>query len=106
MKIPVRVYVPLLEFNPDLFNLLAQVRWEGKKYEDADNRDKLGGFAVVDLAISKLIPPTPFLPALQRGEVFLSIQNLFDRQYDTDKGGGILKIGTPFSILAGVRLEF
>ena len=68
--------------------------------------DKLAGYYVVDLTFSKPIPPLAFLPTFRGGEVFLAIQNLFDRQYDTDKGGGILKIGTPFSIQAGARLEF
>jgi len=52
------------------------------------------------------IPPVTFLPTFKGGEVFLAIQNLFDSQYDTDKGGGILKIGTPFSIQGGARLQF
>ncbi len=92
--------------NPDLFNLFVQVRLEGKKFEDADNMDKLDGYAVVDLTLSRAIPPLAFLPTFRGGQVFLSIQNLFDTQYDTDKGGGILKIGTPFSIQGGARLEF
>jgi iron complex outermembrane receptor protein len=92
--------------NPALVNVFAQVRLEGKKFEDADNMDKLTGYAVVDLTISKAIPPLAFLPTFRGGEVFLAIQNLFDSQYDTDKGGGILKIGTPFSIQGGARLEF
>ena len=92
--------------NPDLFNLLVQVRLEGKKFEDADNMDKLAGYAVVDLTLSQQIPPLAFLPTFRGGQAFLAIQNLFDTQYDTDKGGGILKIGTPFSIQGGARLEF
>ena len=52
------------------------------------------------------IPPVTFLPTFKGGEAFFAIQNLFDTQYDTDKGGGILKIGTPFFIQGGARLEF
>jgi iron complex outermembrane receptor protein len=92
--------------NPALFNLLVQWRYEGKKFEDADNHDKLAGYYVVDLTLSKPIPPLAFLPTFKGGQVFLAIQNLFDRSYDTDKGGGILKIGTPFFIQGGARLEF
>ncbi len=92
--------------NPALFNLLVQWRYEGKKFEDADNMDKLAGYYVVDLTLSKPIPPLTFLPTFRGGEVFLAIQNVFDRHYDTDKGGGILKIGTPFSIQGGARLQF
>ncbi|MBI3780546.1 MAG: TonB-dependent receptor [candidate division NC10 bacterium] len=92
--------------NPALVNVLVQWRYEGKKFEDADNMDKLAGYYVVDLTLSKPIPPLAFLPTFKGGQIFLAIQNLFDRQYDTDKGGGILKIGTPFSIQGGARLEF
>ena len=92
--------------NPALFNVFARVRLEGKKFEDADNMDKLAGYYVVDLTLSKPIPPLRFLPTFRGGEGFLAIQNLFDRQYDTDKGGGILKIGTPLQIQGGLRLEF
>ena len=91
--------------NPALFNLLVQWRIEGKKFEDPDNMDKLRGYGVVDVTLSRPIPPLTFLPTFKGGQVFLAIQNLFDRQYDTDRGGSILKIGTPFFIQGGIRLE-
>ena len=91
--------------NPALFNLLVQWRIEGRKFEDPDNMDKLRGYGVVDLTLSRSIPPLTFLPTFKGGQVFLAIQNLFDRQYDTDRGGSILKIGTPFFIQGGIRLE-
>jgi len=92
--------------NPALVNALVQVRLEGKKFEDADNEDTLAGYWLVDLALSRPLPPLPSLPGWQGGEVFLAIQNLFDRRYDTDKGGGILKVGTPLFVQGGVRLRF
>jgi outer membrane receptor protein involved in Fe transport len=92
--------------NPSLFNFLAQVRLEGLKYEDPDNMDKLRGFAVVDLSVAKPLPKIGILSKPKSGEIFLSVQNLFNHQYDTDTGGGILKIGTPFMIQGGVRFAF
>ncbi len=92
--------------HPALFTLLVQGRYEGKKFEDADNHDTLGGYYVVDLTLSRPIPPLGFLPAVRGGQIFLAIQNLFDRDYLVDRGGGIRKIGTPFVIQGGLRLQF
>ncbi len=92
--------------NPALFNLLVQWRYEGKKFEDADNKDKLAEYDVLNLTLSRPIPPLAFLPVFGGGEVFFTIQNAFDRTYLVDRGGGIFKIGTPFLTQGGVRLQF
>ncbi len=43
--------------------------------------DKLDGFAVVDLTISRPTPKLTFLPSFRGGEVFLAIQNMRHRDY-------------------------
>lgn len=46
--------------------------------------DKLRGFMRVDLSVSKPIPKFGILSKTKSGENFLSVQNLFGHQYDTD----------------------
>jgi outer membrane receptor protein involved in Fe transport len=92
--------------HPTLFALLVQGRFEGKKFEDSDNHDTLGGYYVIDLMLSRPLPLSGFLPGRPGGQIFLAIQNLFDRTYAVDRGGEILKIGTPFLIQGGVHLQF
>jgi outer membrane receptor protein involved in Fe transport len=92
--------------NPALINVLAQARFVGKQFEDADNMDKLAGYYVIDLSISRSLKPFPSIPGFRGGQVFLIIQNLLNREYIVDRGGGIFKTGTPFLIEGGVRLEF
>ena len=77
-------------------------RFVGLQFEDADNHDALHGYFVMDLSVTA--------PLHRRAggddELFVAVQNLFDRSYDVDRGGGILKLGTPFVAQLGTRLFF
>jgi outer membrane receptor protein involved in Fe transport len=92
--------------HPSLLTMLVRGRFEGKKYEDADNHDTLGGYYVIDLTVSYPLPSSWLLPHVRAGEIFLSMQNLLDRTYIVDRGGGIFKIGTPLLVSGGVQLRF
>jgi len=76
------------------------------KFEDADNHDTLGGYYLIDLFMAWPFAPSRLLPQLQRGELFFAIQNLLDRDYIVDRGGGILKLGTPLLVQGGVSFVF
>lgn len=90
----------------DSFTLLVQSRYEGKKFEDADNHDTLGGYYVVDMTLSYPLRALRILPGLRDGDFFFAVQNLLDRDYEVDKGGGILKLGTPLLVHGGVQLQW
>lgn len=92
--------------NSRLLNALVQLRYSGKQFEDADNRDELRQYAVVDLFLSRALPQVISSRTAQPGEIFLVMQNLFNRHYDIDLGGGILKLGTPFLLQTGIRMAF
>jgi hypothetical protein len=38
--------------------------------------------------------------------MFFGIQNLLDRDYIVDRGGGIFKTGTPFLVSGGLQVQF
>jgi hypothetical protein len=40
------------------------------------------------------------------GEVFVAGENLTDREYTVDHGGGIQQIGSPLLVHGGVRFRF
>lgn len=86
-----------LEFSlPGL--LRADLRWRyiGRQYEDTLNRTPLGGFAVVDLGLSRIL-----YPGL---ELFLRGENLFDRTYPVGvSGSGVVSVGAPRRLGLGLR---
>jgi outer membrane cobalamin receptor len=89
--------------DPRLFTALVQTRIESRKFEDPDNVDTLGGYYTIDASISRALPSAG---VFHGGRVFVAVQNLLDRDYEVDKGGGITKIGTPLLVEAGVQLRF
>jgi iron complex outermembrane recepter protein len=93
-------------YHPSLLTVLVRGRFEGKKYEDADNHDTLGGYYIIDLTLSCPLPTSWFFPHLRGGRIFLSVQNLLDRTYAVDRGGNILKVGTPVLVAGGLQLRF
>ncbi|MBZ0159184.1 MAG: TonB-dependent receptor, partial [bacterium] len=89
--------------NPALINVSVQGRFIGDQYEDDLNSLKLGDYVVVDLMLWRSIP----LPKLSAGEVFLAVENLFDRDYEVAKtADGIVTTGTPLLVHGGVRVRF
>ena len=53
--------------NPALFNALVQWRYVGNQFEDADNRDALGSYYVVDMSASRDLPKLGVLSERQGG---------------------------------------
>ena len=90
---------------PSGLGFLVQGRFEGKKFEDEDNRDTLGGYYVIDSVLSWPLPSHWLSSSLQR-QIFLAAQNILDRDYIVDRGGGIFKLGTPLLAHGGLQLEF
>lgn len=89
--------------NPALINVAVQGRFIGDQFEDDLNSLKLGEYFVVDLMLWRPIP----LPKLSAGEVFLAVENLFDRTYEVAKtADGIVTTGTPVLVHGGVRVRF
>lgn len=89
--------------NPALINFYVQGRFVGDQFEDDINSLKLGDYVVVDLMVWRPIP----LPKLSAGEVFLAVENLFDRTYEVAKtADGIVTTGTPVLVHGGLRVRF
>jgi outer membrane receptor protein involved in Fe transport len=89
--------------NPALLNFYIQGRYVGDQFEDDLNSLKLGDFFVVDLMLWRPIP----IPKVSAGEVFLGVENLFDRTYEAGKTtDGIVTIGAPLLVHGGIRVRF
>ena len=89
--------------NPALINVSVQGRFVGDQFEDDLNSLKLGDFFVVDLRVWRPIP----VPKLSAGELFLAVENLFDRTYEVGKtADGIVTVGAPLLVHGGLRLRF
>ena len=85
--------------NPDSVNASVITRYVDKQFEDDANTLPLGSYIVVDLLLSRTVT--------SRGEVFLGIENLFNKTYAVGRTtDGVTTIGVPFLIHGGVRLNF
>jgi outer membrane receptor protein involved in Fe transport len=83
---------------PQLVSVAAQVRGSGRQFDDDQNSPefKLDPYAVLDVMLSR-----PIARALQG---FFSIENLFDKDYDTGRTP-LRTIGWPRTFRVGVRVS-
>jgi outer membrane receptor protein involved in Fe transport len=89
--------------NPALVNVSVQGRYVGDQFEDDLNSLKLGDYFVVDLMLWRPIP----IPKVSAGELFLGVENLFDRTYEVGKTtDGVVTIGAPLLVHGGIRVRF
>jgi len=85
--------------DPQLFTFMLEGRFVDEQFEDAENEQKFGSYFVLNGSVSRRLP-------FWNGEVFLAAENLMDREYTVDLGGGIRKIGSPLLGHGGVRFRF
>ncbi len=88
---------------PFLGDLTVQQQYWGKQYEDSDNHDIQGNYWVTNLTLSKTFKELSGR-WLNGTTVYMKIQNMMNRTYIIDLGGGIPKVGTPLLIQFGVTV--
>jgi outer membrane receptor protein involved in Fe transport len=88
--------------NPRIGEVLLEEQYHSKQWEDSDNHDLQPSYWLTNLTFSHPVPPLSFVPSLQGSMIFLKFQNLLNHTYIVDLGGGIPKIGTPFTVLGGL----
>jgi outer membrane cobalamin receptor len=83
---------------PQLVSVAAQLRGSGGQYDDDQNSAEfwLDGYAVLDVMASR--------PIGRAFQGFFSIENLFDKDYDTGKTP-LRTIGWPRTVRVGVRVS-
>ena len=75
----------------------ASLRWTSDQFEDDRNTQRLPGFAVLDVQLSR---------ALAAGwDLFLAAENLLDRRYLAGLQGGVATLGQPLFVRAGLRAK-
>jgi outer membrane cobalamin receptor len=99
-QVPENAATAVVRFSrPSWFDASMTVRYVGPQYEDDLNTLRLGGYALVDLAISRAIT--------KNVELYAAAENIFDRVYSTGRTtDGVISIGEPFMARGGVRLRF
>ena len=99
-QVPENAATAIARFSrPSWFDASVTVRYVGPQYEDDLNTLPLGGYVVVDLAISRAIT--------KNVELYAAAENLFDRVYTTGRtSDGVISIGSPFTARGGIRLQF
>jgi outer membrane receptor protein involved in Fe transport len=84
---------------PSWFDASVTARYVGPQYEDDLNTLPLGGYIVVDVAVSRAIT--------KNVELYAAAENIFDRTYSTGRTtDGVISIGEPFMARGGLRLRF
>src|SRR6185369_256394 len=87
--------------NPDWFTLALEGRYVDGQFEDEDNLEPMIGYWLLNANLSRHFDLPPVA-----GDVFVAAENLLDRAYIVDRGGGIFKNGTPVSVWGGLRIRF
>ena len=88
--------------NPIFGDLTVQQQYWGKQYEDSDNHDIQGNYWITNLTLSKTFQEFTQARWLNGTTVFAKVQNMMNRTYVIDLGGGIPKVGTPLLIQFGL----
>ncbi|MDA2934184.1 TonB-dependent receptor [Acidobacteria bacterium AH-259-D05] len=81
--------------NPAAVKVALHGRYVGAQFDDDRNLFTLGNYFVVDATVSR--------PLGEAAEVFLAVENLFDREYSVRTNPA--SIGTPALIQGGVRFR-
>ena len=81
--------------DPRWVDVDAAVRWTSDQFEDDRNQQRLPGFAVLDVQVSRSIAAG--------WDLFLAAENLLDRRYLVGLQGGAATLGQPLFVRAGVR---
>jgi outer membrane receptor protein involved in Fe transport len=81
---------------PRLFSAMVVGRWMGGQFEDDLNMLPMGGTFLIDAAVSRRIAGSV--------EVFLAVENVFDREYLVGRAG-VDTVGQPLTVRGGIRLR-
>ena len=93
-----QVTLGLVYDNPRLFGARLQARYVGEQFEDDLNERPLDSFTLIDLSAWKNLG--------NDFDLFLGVENLLDETFEVGKSGtGLVAIGAPFRIHAGVRWQ-
>jgi iron complex outermembrane recepter protein len=87
-----------------LGDIWLQEQYQGKQYEDSDNHDVQSSYLVTNLTWSRTLPSLSKVSWVAACTGYVKIQNAFDQNYIVDLGGGIPKVGTPFTVLVGLSV--
>ncbi len=99
-QIPPHTFTLRAEYrNPKLCTLALEERFVDEQFEDQEHMDKQGSYFILNASIRRALP-------VWNGELFLAAENLLDREYTVDHGGGVKQIGSPLLIHGGLRLRF
>ncbi len=85
--------------DPAGWQITTVLRYLSKSYGDAVPADGLiqNAHFVTDVSAS--------YPLTEKLQAFLQVQNLFDKRYIANNGGGVPILGTPFEVMSGMRLK-
>jgi len=81
---------------PEVLNLSLRGRFESSRFDDDQNRLRLGSLFVADVTLDR--------PLGESWGAFVAVENLFDRQYPV-QATPVELLGTPLTVTAGLRFD-
>ncbi len=85
--------------NPRIITARLEGRFVDEQFEDQEHQDKQGSYFILNATLERDLP-------IANAQIFLAGENLTDREYIVDHGGGVGQIGTPVLIHGGLRMRF
>ena len=85
--------------NPRIITVRLEGRFVDEQFEDQEHMDRQGSYFILNATVARQLP-------IANAEIFLAGENLTDREYTVDHGGGIRQIGSPLLVHGGVRMRF
>jgi iron complex outermembrane recepter protein len=99
-QIPPHTATMAVEYrNPKILTARFEGRFIDEQFEDQEHMDRQGSYVILNATLARQLP-------IGNGEVFIAGENLADREYTVDHGGGIRQIGSPRLVHGGVRFRF
>ena len=98
-QIPPHTATVAVEYrNPKIITARLEGRFVDEQFEDQEHMDGQGSYFILNATLARQLP-------IWNGEIFLAGENLTDREYTVDHGGGIRQIGSPLLVHGGVRFR-
>jgi outer membrane receptor protein involved in Fe transport len=83
-------------FRPSLFDATVEARFESHRFDDDQNKLKLGRYFVVNLGVTREIG--------EHWRAFVNVENAFNSEYAV-QASPVIQVGTPILITGGVRFR-
>ena len=85
--------------NPRIITARLEGRFVDDQFEDQEHQDSQGSYFILNATVERDLP-------IANAQMFLAAENMTDREYIVDHGGGVGQLGSPAMVHGGFRMRF